>query len=612
VVQHPAHKKRKSRVILRLSTLFLRTLREDPADAEVASHKLLIRAGYIRRAAPGIYTWLPLGLRVLRKVEDIIREEMTAIGAQEVHFPALLPKEPYEATNRWTEYGDGIFRLQDRKGADYLLAPTHEEMFTLLVKDLYSSYKDLPLSIYQIQNKYRDEARPRAGLLRGREFIMKDSYSFDIDDDGLEASYQAHRAAYLRIFDRLGLDIVPVTATAGAMGGSKSEEFLHPTPIGEDTYVRSAGGYTANVEAVTTVVPDAIDFTSAPAARVLDTPDTPTIDTLVEAANRIAPRDGRPWTAADTLKNVVLAVDLPTGERQIVVIGVPGDRAVDLKRIEANIGAHLPIGGEIGLEAANEADLKKNPGLVKGYIGPGLSLDERVLGTDGSTGLLYLVDPRIVSGTSWITGANEGGKHVFGLVAGRDFGWDGTIEAVEVREGDEAPDGSGPLEAARGIEMGHIFQLGRKYAEALDLKVLDQNGKLAVVTMGSYGVGVTRAVAALAESNHDERGLTWPRAVAPADVHVVAVGRGEEIFAAAQQLSQDLEAAGLDVIYDDRPKVSPGVKFGDAELLGAPTILAVGRGLVDGVVEIKDRVSGSAENVAVADAVQYVLTAAGK
>jgi prolyl-tRNA synthetase len=332
----------------------------------------------------------------------------------------------------------------------------------------------------------------------------------------------------------------------------------------------------------------------------------------VEAANRIAPRDGQPWTAADTLKNVVLAVDLPTGERQIVVIGVPGDRAVDLKRIEANIGAHLPIGGEIGLEAANEADLKKNPGLVKGYIGPGLSLDERVLGTDGSTGLLYLVDPRIVSGTSWITGANEGGKHVFGLVAGRDFGWDGTIEAVEVREGDEAPDGSGPLEAARGIEMGHIFQLGRKYAEALDLKVLDQNGKLAVVTMGSYGVGVTRAVAALAESNHDERGLTWPRAVAPADVHVVAVGRGEEIFAAAQQLSQDLEAAGLDVIYDDRPKVSPGVKFGDAELVGAPTILAVGRGLVDGVVEIKDRVSGSAENVAVADAVQYVLTAAGK
>ncbi|HSU71131.1 MAG TPA: proline--tRNA ligase [Micrococcaceae bacterium] len=596
-------------MVLRLSTLFLRTLREDPVDAEVASHKLLIRAGYIRRAAPGIYTWLPLGLRVLRKVEGIIREEMAAIGSQEVQFPVLLPREPYEVSNRWTEYGEGLFRLQDRKGADYLLAPTHEEMFTLLVKDLYSSYKDLPLSLYQIQNKYRDEARPRAGLLRGREFIMKDSYSFDIDDDGLEASYQAHRGAYLRIFERLGLEVVPVTATAGAMGGSKSEEFLHPTPIGEDTYVRSAGGYTANVEAVTTVPPEPIDFTAAPAAQVLDTPDTPTIETLVTAANAIAPRPEGPWTAADTLKNVVLAVDLPTGERQIVVVGVPGDRAVDLKRIEANIGRHLPIGGEVAVEAAGEEDLKKHPGLVKGYIGPGLSLDKPVLGTEGSTKLLFLVDPRVVSGTSWITGANESGKHVFGLVAARDFGWDGVIEAVEVREGDEAPDGSGPLEAARGIEMGHIFQLGRKYAEVLDLKVLDANGKLQVVTMGSYGVGVTRAVAALAEAYHDEKGLAWPRSVAPADVHVVAVGRGEEIFAAADRLAGELADAGLEVIYDDRPKVSPGVKFGDAELLGVPTILAVGRGLVDGVVEIKDRTTGAAENVALEQAVAYVVNA---
>ncbi|WP_211877905.1 proline--tRNA ligase [Pseudarthrobacter albicanus] len=599
-------------MVLRLSKLFLRTLREDPADAEVASHRLLVRAGYIRRAAPGIYTWLPLGLSVLRKVEQVIREEMTAIGAQEVHFPALLPKEPYEVTNRWTEYGDGIFRLKDRKGNDYLLAPTHEEMFTLLVKDLYSSYKDLPLSIYQIQNKYRDEARPRAGLLRGREFIMKDSYSFDVDDAGLDASYAAHRGAYLKIFGRLGLEVIPVAATAGAMGGSKSEEFLHPTEIGEDTFVRSAGGYAANVEAVTTVVPADIDFSNAPAAEVRDTPDTPTIDTLVDAANRLVPReesDGGAWTAADTLKNVVLAVTLPTGERQIVVIGLPGDRGVDLRRVEANIGSFLPIAGEITLEAANEDDLKKHPLIVKGYLGPGLSLDEPLLGTEGAAKLLYLVDPRVVRGSAWVTGANEAGKHVFGLVAGRDFGWDGVIESTEVRAGDEAPDGSGPLETARGIEMGHIFQLGRKYAEALELKVLDQNGKQVVVTMGSYGVGVTRAVAALAESNHDAKGLVWPRAVAPADVHVVAVGRGEEIFAAAEKLSLELEAAGLDVIYDDRPKVSPGVKFGDAELVGVPTILAVGRGLVDGVVEIKDRRSGDAENVAVEKAVDYVVNA---
>ncbi|MCC3277070.1 proline--tRNA ligase [Arthrobacter sp. zg-Y20] len=597
-------------MVLRLSTLFLRTLREDPADADVASHRLLVRAGYIRRAAPGIYSWLPLGLRVLGKVETIIREEMAAIGAQEVHFPALLPREPYETSNRWTEYGENLFRLQDRKGADYLLAPTHEEMFTLLVKDLYNSYKDLPVSLFQIQTKYRDEARPRAGLLRGREFIMKDSYSFDMDDEGLDASYQAHREAYLRIFERLGLEIVVVSAVSGAMGGSKSEEFLHPMAVGEDTYVRSAGGYAANVEAVTTVVPAEIDYTGAPAARVVDTPDTPTIDTLVTDVNARFPRETGEWTAADTLKNVVLAVTLPTGERRIVVVGVPGDRAVDLKRIEANISSHVGMGGELAVDAATDEDLKKHPGLVKGYIGPGLSVEEPVLGEESATGLLYLVDPRVVTGTSWITGANEPGKHVLGLIAGRDFTWDGTIEAVEVREGDEAPDGSGPLEAARGIEMGHIFQLGRKYADALGLKVLDRNGKLATVTMGSYGVGVTRAVAALAESHHDDKGIIWPRAVAPADVHVVATGRGEEIFDAAAKLSEELEAAGLEVIYDDRPKVSPGVKFGDAELIGVPTILVVGRGLADGVVEIKDRATGTAENVPVAEAVEYVRRAA--
>nr|WP_245356516.1 proline--tRNA ligase [Paeniglutamicibacter kerguelensis] len=593
---------------MKLSTLFLRTLREDPVDAEVASHRLLVRAGYIRRAAPGIYTWLPLGLRVLKKVENIVREEMNAIGAQEVQFPALLPREPYEATNRWTEYGEGLFRLKDRKGADYLLAPTHEEMFTLLVKDLYSSYKDLPAYLYQIQNKYRDEARPRAGLLRGREFIMKDSYSFNIDDEGLEEAYQAHRGAYLKIFSRLGLEILPVFATAGAMGGSKSEEFLHPTAIGEDTFVRSAGGYAANVEAVTTVVPEDIDFTDAPAFDVKDTPDTPTIETLVTCANEIAPREQGEWTAADTLKNVVIAAKLPTGERQIVAIGLPGDRNVDLKRVEANIAAHLEIGGEVEIEAATEDDLKKHPTLIKGYIGPALGLDNAVLGLESASKILFLVDPRVVPGTSWVTGANEAGKHVFGLVAGRDFTWDGTIECVEVRAGDPAPDGSGPLETARGIEMGHIFQLGRKYAEALDLKVLDQNGKLKVVTMGSYGVGVTRAVAALAESNHDDNGLVWPRNVAPADVHLVVTGKQAELFEAAQKIADELHAAGVEVIYDDRPKVSAGVKFSDAELIGVPTIVVIGRGLADGLVEVKDRATGERADVAVDDVVAQLIS----
>ena len=594
-------------MVQRLSNLFLRTLREDPADAEVASHKLLVRSGYIRRAAPGIYSWLPLGLKVLAKVENIVREEMNAIGAQEVHFPALLPREPYEATNRWTEYGDNLFRLQDRKGTDMLLAPTHEEMFTLLVKDLYTSYKDLPVCLYQIQTKYRDEARPRAGLLRGREFIMKDSYSFNIDDAGLDEAYQAHRAAYIKIFERLGLEIVIVKAQSGAMGGSRSEEFLHPTPIGEDTFVRSAGGYAANVEAVTTVVPEPVDATNTPAAIVLETPQSPTIETLVDQSNSLHPKADGAWTAADTLKNVVVAVILPDGERKLVAIGVPGDRAVDMDRVEVNVGALLGVGGEVEVEAATEEDFKKFPQLVKGYIGPGNSLDAKLLGEDSATGIPFYLDPRVVPGSAWITGANEAGKHVYYLVAGRDFEADGVIEACEVREGDPAPDGSGELMTARGIEMGHIFALGTKYAESLGLKVLDQNGKLQTVTMGSYGVGVTRALAAVAEGNRDDRGLIWPRNLAPADVHVVMTGKGTEIVDGAEALVADLEAAGLEVIFDDRPKASPGVKFGDAELLGVPTIVVVGRGFAEGRVEVKDRRSGEAREVAVADAVAEIL-----
>ncbi len=572
-------------MLMRMSTLFVRTLREDPADAEVPSHRLLVRAGYIRRAAPGIYTWLPLGLRVLGKVETVVREEMDRIGAQEVHFPALLPREPYEATNRWTEYGPNLFRLKDRKDADYLLAPTHEEMFTLLVKDLYSSYKDLPLALYQIQTKYRDEARPRAGLLRGREFVMKDAYSFDIDDAGLDAAYQREREAYQRIFTRLGLEFVIVAAMSGAMGGSRSEEFLMPTSIGEDTFVRSPGGYAANVEAVTTPVPDAVPFDDAPAAHVEDTPDTPTIDSLVALANARFPRPDRAWTAADTLKNVVVALVHPDGEREVLVVGVPGDREVDLRRLEA---AASPA----DVETAGDADFAAHPELVKGYIGPG------VLGR-ASTGredaVRYLLDPRVVPGTRWITGANEAGRHVFDLVAGRDFTADGTIEAAEVRAGDPAPDGSGPLELARGIEIGHIFALGRKYAESLGLQVLNENGKAVTVTMGSYGIGVSRAVAALAETNHDGAGLAWPAQVAPAHVHLVATGKDEAVFHAAAELAADLHGAGVEVLYDDRPRVSPGVKFADAELLGAPVLVVVGRGLAEGNVEVRLRRAADAE-----------------
>ncbi|RIQ34902.1 proline--tRNA ligase [Jiangella rhizosphaerae] len=573
-------------MILRMSTLFLRTLREDPVDAEVPSHKLLVRAGYVRRAAPGIYSWLPLGYTVLRNVENIVRQEMNAIGAQEVHFPALLPREPYEATNRWEEYGDTIFRLKDRKGGDYLLGPTHEEMFTLLVKDLYSSYKDLPLSLYQIQTKYRDEARPRAGILRGREFVMKDSYSFDVSDEAFMTSYLAHRAAYIKIFDRLGLDYVIVKATSGAMGGSASEEFLATAENGEDTYVRSPGGYAANVEAVTTPVPDPLPYDDAPAAHVEDTPDTPTIETLVDHLNERFPRDDRPWQASDTLKNVLVILRHPDGTREPLAVGVPGDREVDEKRLQAQVEP-------AELEPFTEADFAQHPTLAKGYIGPG------VLGEKNASGIRYLVDPRVVEGTRWVTGADTPGKHVIDLVAGRDFTPDGTIEAAEVRPGDPAPDGSGPLETARGIEMGHIFQLGRKYSDALGLQVLDENGKLVTVTMGSYGVGVSRAVAAIVENSHDELGIIWPREVAPADVHLVATGKDDAVFTAAADIAEQLDAAGVRVLFDDRKGVSPGVKFKDSELIGVPTIVVVGRGLADGVVEIKDRATGEREEVAV-------------
>jgi prolyl-tRNA synthetase len=578
-----------------MSTLFLRTLRDDPADAEVASHRLLVRAGYVRRVAPGGFSWLPLGWIVYRNVERIVREEMDAAGFQEVHFPALLPREPYEISNRWEEYGPNLFRLQDRRGADMLLAPTHEEMFTLMVKDLYGSYRDLPLVIYQIQTKYRDEARPRAGLMRGREFVMKDSYSFDLTDEGLDVSYQRHRDAYIKLFERLGLPFVIVSAMSGAMGGSASEEFLAPLDVGEDSFVRCGScGYAANVEAVVTPPPPALAFDGLPDAVVHDTPDTPTITTLVDFVNADPAliRADRAWTAADTLKNVIVTLRHPDGSTSPLAIGVPGDREIDMKRLEAAVAPAVA-------EAFTEDDFGTYPALAKGYIGPG------VLGVAGSTGIRYLVDPRIVDGTAWITGADRSGNHVIGLVAGRDFTPDGTIEAAEVREGDACPNCGSPLEMARGIEIGHIFQLGRKYAEALELTVRDENDKPIVPTMGSYGVGVTRALAAIAETTCDEYGLVWPREIAPADVHIVIAGKeGGPQRDAAESLATSLEDAGISVLIDDRVGVSPGVRFKDAELIGVPTIVVAGRGIADEdnpTFEVKDRKSGTRQDIPTAD-----------
>ena len=566
-----------------MSTLFLRTLRDDPADAEVPSHRLLVRAGYIRRVAAGIYSWLPLGVITLRNIENVVRQEMDAAGFQEVHFPAMLPKDPYEQTNRWTEYGPDLFRLQDRKGTDYLLGPTHEEMFTLMVKGEYSSYKDLPLSLYQIQTKYRDEARPRSGIIRGREFVMKDSYSFDLTDEGLVESYQKHRAAYIKTFDRLGMKYNIVSAVAGAMGGSSSEEFLAPCPTGEDTYVLCPKcGYAANVEAMTTKVAPA-DATGVGALEVFDSPNTPTIDSLVDLLNS---KFGGGYTGASTLKNVMLMAD----DVAISVL-VPGDREVDIKRLQAN----MPGVNEI--RVFEEPDFAKFPGLVKGYIGP---QDAK------KNGITVYADPRIAPGTSWVTGANAKDKHALNVVNGRDFEVDHYIEAVVVREGDSCPKCDTAVIIDRAIEIGHIFQLGRKYADALNLTVLDQNGKSQVVTMGSYGIGVSRAVAAIAEQTHDEIGLSWPVSVAPAKVHVVVAGKDDSLFEAGEKLAADLEARGISVMLDDRRGTSPGVKFKDAELIGIPMIVVVGKALENGNVEVRVRKSGDKSEIAVGSAVDEI------
>jgi len=570
-------------MITRLSTLFLRTLREDPADAEVPSHKLLVRAGYVRRAAPGVYSWLPLGLRALRKIEGVVREEMDAMGGQELLFPALLPREPYEATNRWAEYGDDLFRLKDRKGADMLLGPTHEEMFTTAVKDLYSSYKDFPVTLYQIQTKYRDEARPRAGILRGREFVMKDSYSFDMSDEGLDQSYANHRAAYQRIFDRVGLRYEICKATSGAMGGSASEEFLAYSDNGEDTFVVStAGDYAANVEAVTTVAPEPRSFEGLPEAVEHDTPASETIAALVEWAQGAGVLiDGRSAEAADTLKCMMVKVNDPRqvdedGEPvgpQLVGVLIPGDRELDEKRLEASLEPAT-------FELASDEDFAKNDFLVKGYVGP------RALAANG---VRVLADPRVVDGTAWITGADAPQKHVVGLVAGRDFTVDGYIEAAEIKAGDPSPSGNGTVELARGIELGHIFQLGRKYTEAMDVQILDENGKRAVPTMGSYGIGISRMLAVIAEQRHDDKGLVWPVEIAPFQVHVAVANKDAAALEAGDRIAAELSDAGLEVLFDARPKVSPGVKFKDAELLGMPFIVILGRAFADGIVELRIR-----------------------
>jgi len=580
-------------MLLRMSTLFVRTLRADPAEAEAPSHRLLLRAGYIRRAALGGYAYLPLGKLALERVAAVVREEMAAIGGQEVHFPALLPAEPYRASGRWDEYGQDVFRLRDRRGAEHLLAPTHEELATLLVKDLYSSYRDYPVILFQVQTTFRNEARPRGGLLRSREFLMKDSYSFDLDTNGLADSYAAHRLAYQRIFERLGLSYTVVMALPGPVSGYRGEEFLAASPAGEDPFVGcTTCGYAASTEAVTTPSPPQPDLAAAAPMRVHDTPDTPTIEALVAYANEHALGGRRDWTAADTLKNVAVEVRGPGApEPELMVIGVPGDREVDLRRLAAVLHP---------AEVTLFEDWPARPDLVRGYLGP-QDLAKR--------GVRYLVDPRVVPGTAWLTGANEPGRHATGVVCGRDFTPDGTIEAATVRDGDPCPACShGTLEIRRGIGIGQVFQLGRRYTDAFDLTALGPDGSPVRPVMGCYGLGISRVLAAVVEQHHDSAGIVWPAEVAPCQVHLVPTGQAQ--LPAAEELARELTGRGLRVLLDDRAGVSAGVKFTDAELLGMPWIVVLGRRLADGLVELRSRATGERRDVPLPE-LAAALTPAG-
>ena len=529
-----------------MSATFVRTLRDDPADAEVPSHRLLVRAGYIRRVSSGGYAWLPLGLRVLRNVERVVREEMDRVGGQEVHLPEPPPRGSYAFGSRW------------------------DEPFALLAKAELVSYRDLPLLVYQVR---QSGAVQRPGSRLGEDHnLMKDAYSFDLDDAALAKSYAAVREAYLRVFARLGLTVRAVAAHSGAMGGSASEEFLAPAPVGEDTFVACAAcGYAANVEVVPSV-PAPAPPGEAPPMTEVPTPGSATIETLTAAL-------GVPASA--TLKNVlVMAGD------EVVGVGVPGDREVDLNRLRLAL-APAPV------RVFEAADFAARPDLVRGYAGP------------QRRAYRYLADRRVAPGTAWVTGANKPGVHVRDAVADRDFTVDEYLDVATVAPGDPCPSCGGPLALDRGVEVGHVFQLGRKYTDAFGVDVPGPDGAPVRLTMGSYGIGVSRAVAVIAEQHADERGLVWPREVSPYDVHVVPVGRGEQPAHAAD-LADRLSVTGLRVLLDDRPNASAGVKLTDAELLGVPRVVVVGRRVADGVVEVRDRASGEVTEVALDDVVMAV------
>ena len=573
---------------MRMSALFLRTLRDDPADADVDSHRLLLRAGCIRRVSAGIYAWLPLGLRVLRKVSEIVREEMDNAGAQEVWLPITQPLELWERSGRDAQYGDLMFRLRDRKDTAFCLSPTAEEVITTVVAQEYGSYRDLPVNLYQINWKYRDELRPRFGLLRTREFLMKDAYSFDADAEGLRLSFRKMFDAYHRVFERCGLTFRPVEAQSGEMGGDVNHEFMAVAAVGEDEFVWCKNcDYAANVEAARRASPpdDSAPDNAAAAAlpdlppmEKMHTPDLPGIAGVSKFLD-VAPRA--------MLKTIVFDVN---GELGLAV--VPGDREVnEFALAEALAPKTVRLFGD--------ADFDAHPELPKGYVGPHFA---------GAS--IVVADPAVAAPIGWVTGANERDHHARNAVLGRDFNVDLWADLVTIVTGDPCPRCGEPLSVDRGIEVGHVFQIGTKYSVALDAHYTDEHGEQHPMVMGCYGIGVSRVVAAVVEEHHDEHGLMWPAALAPYDVHLLSVpGRGESaaaVIETADGMYDELTGRGMAVLYDDRD-VSPGVKFADADLLGMPVQLVIGaKGLARGVVERKDRATGTRDELPVATASSVV------
>jgi len=565
------------RGVMRWSAAFIPTLRDAPADAEAASHKLLVRGGFIRQLHAGHYSLLPLGLRVHEKVAQVVREEIDAIGGQEFLLPAMHPASLWKQTGRWDVMGDEMFRLQDRGGADLALGMTHEEVFSHIATSLHS-YKELPQLWYQIQMKFRDEPRPKSGLLRVREFAMKDSYSFDIDDEGLDRAFEAHHGAYIKIFDRLGLTVMPVQASSGAMGGSASVEFMVASPAGEDdVLVCGSCGYRANVERGTSRL-DPVD--SSPSDEVPERFATPGVRTIAELEDI----DGGA-VAVNQIKTMVMVLD---GEVALALLR--GDHQLNLQKLQDCSGAV-----EIRPATSEEtfASLGAHPGS---------------LGAVGVTGLRVLCDLALEGRTGMVTGANEDDWHLRGVSMGRDIAVDAWVDMREVQSGEACVDCGSVLEVVRCIEAGHIFKLGRKYAEAMGISVLDADGKAQIPTMGSYGIGIGRAVAAIAENHHDDAGLCWPLAVAPYHVLITILDLDDQEAAAlANEAEIAFTRAGLDVLVDDRA-ARPGVKFADAELIGVPYRLTIGgRSLSKGQVEFTPRETGTTEMLERTSCIEVIL-----